>query len=125
MKIAVTSTQKTLESAMDPRFGRAACFLVVDPDTMQFEAVDNAGGAVSGGAGIAAAQSVVNKGVAAVITGNVGPNAMEVLNAAHVDMYRGISATVEENVLAFKEGALNRIENAAPRHAGLGRRGNR
>jgi predicted Fe-Mo cluster-binding NifX family protein len=124
MKIAVSSTKNTLESPMDPRFGRAACFIVIDPDTMEFEAVDNGGSASSGGAGIAAAQLVTDKGVTAVITGNVGPNAMDVLKAAKIEIFRGIPNSVKENVLQFKKGALSRIDSTVPRHSGMNR-GNR
>lgn len=125
MKIAISSTNNSPDSPMDPRFGRAACFIVIDPDTMQFEAVDNAGAASSGGAGITAAQAVVDKGVTAVITGNVGPNAMDVLKAAKVEIYRGVPNSVKENVLKFKNGALGRIDSTVPRHSGMNRRGNR
>ncbi len=123
MKIAVSAVENNLESIMDQRFGRAAFFLIVDSETMSFEVIDNAAAASAGGAGITAAQSVVDKGIEAVITGNVGPNAMNVLNAAENAIYRGISASVRENVDEFKKGNLQKIDNAVPSHFGMGMTG--
>lgn len=120
MKIAVSTTGNTLESMMDQRFGRAAFFLIVDSETMNFEAFDNTAAASAGGAGITSAQTVIDKGVEAVITGNVGPNAMSVLNAAEIAIYRGVSVSVKQNIEEFKKGALERIDNAVASHFGMG-----
>lgn len=120
MKIAVSATGNTMESRMDQRFGRAASFIVVETETMDFKAVDNAAAASSGGAGISAAQMVADTGVEAVVTGNVGPNAMNVLKAANIAIYRGSAATVKENVELFKQGALDKISMSGPSHAGMG-----
>jgi predicted Fe-Mo cluster-binding NifX family protein len=119
MKVAVSATGNTLESIMDQRFGRAAYFLIADPETMQFEAIDNQA-ASAGGAGITAAQTMVDKGVGAVITGNVGPNAMSVLKAAEIPVYRGTPDPVRKNLEEFKKGTLERIENTVPSHFGMG-----
>ncbi|MGI5907057.1 MAG: NifB/NifX family molybdenum-iron cluster-binding protein [Christensenellales bacterium] len=120
MKIAVSATGNTMESRMDQRFGRAARFIVVETETMDFKAVDNAAAASSGGAGISAAQMVADTGVEAVVTGNVGPNAMNVLKAANIAIYRGSAATVKENVELFKQGELDKISMSGPSHAGMG-----
>ena len=84
MKIAISSSGKTLDSALDPRFGRCACFLIVDPEDMSFEAFDNQSAALTGGAGIQAAQFLSDQNVSAVITGHVGPNAVQALSAAGI-----------------------------------------
>jgi len=68
MKIAVSSSGKDLDSHVDPRFGRCACFVIVETDDMSFEAFDNASISLGGGAGIQAAQFVASKGAKAVIT---------------------------------------------------------
>lgn len=120
MKIAVSATGNTLESMMDQRFGRAAFFIIVDSETMRFEAINNEAAASAGGAGITSAQTVVDKGIEAVITGNVGPNAMSVLNAAEIGIYRGASASVGENIEEFKNGMLEKIANSVPSHFGMG-----
>ena len=82
MKIAITATGLTLDANLDPRFGRCAYFLVVDTNTMEFEAVENPNVALGGGAGIQSAQLMAAKDVKFVLTGNCGPNAHETLSAA-------------------------------------------
>jgi predicted Fe-Mo cluster-binding NifX family protein len=125
VKIAVSSTGTTLESQLDPRFGRTDYFIIIDADTMIFEALDNTA-ASSGGAGIAAAQAVLDKGVSVVITGSVGPNAMDVLKAAEITIYKGISETVSQNIEAYKKGELEKIETNVPLNSGMVlHRGNR
>lgn len=123
MKIAVSATGNTLESKLDLRFGRAVSFLIIETDTMEYEAIDNAGVAASGGAGISAAQLVADKDVQAVITGNVGPNAMNVLKAANIQIYKGGAVSVRENVEQYKKGALEKINTTVPAHSGMGGKG--
>jgi predicted Fe-Mo cluster-binding NifX family protein len=106
MKIAVTSTAKTLDSQVDQRFGRATCFLVVDTEMMDLSVIDNASAAAAGGAGISAAKAVIDAGAKAVLTGNCGPNAERALNAAGVELYTGVTGTIAEAVELFKSGKL-------------------
>ena len=104
MKIAVSATEAGLNAEVDPRFGRCQNFVIVDSETMQFEPVENAGGMSSGGAGIAAAQTIAGKGVQAVLTGHCGPNAFEVLAAAGIEVITGVSGKVEDAVKDYKAG---------------------
>lgn len=120
MKIAVSATGNTMESQMDQRFGRAASFIVVDAQTMEYEVINNTAAASSGGAGISAAQLVADKDAEAVITGNVGPNAMNVLKAAKIEIYKGRAASVKENVELFIKGELEKIHTNVPAHFGMG-----
>lgn len=106
MKIAVTSSGQTMDSQVDPRFGRAACFVVVDTESMEFEALENGNVAASGGAGISAAKVVIDAGAQAVLTGNCGPNAERTLRAGNVKLYTGVTGTVAEAVEQFKAGKL-------------------
>ena len=106
MKICITSEEKTLDSKVDPRFGRCKYFLIADTDTMVIEAVENASADAGGGAGIQAGQLMSSKGVKAVLTGNVGPNAFQTLNAAGIEVFTGISGTVKEAVEKYKQGSL-------------------
>jgi predicted Fe-Mo cluster-binding NifX family protein len=105
MKIAISASGNTLESPVDPRFGRCACFIIVDPDTMQFEALDNAANAGGGGAGIATAQMITGSGVKAVLTGNCGPNAFQVLSANGIEVITGVSGKVADAVNSYKTGS--------------------
>jgi predicted Fe-Mo cluster-binding NifX family protein len=118
MKIAVTATNASLDAATDPRFGRCACFVVVETDDMTFEAIDNANNALGHGAGIQSAQLVASRGVKTVLTGNCGPNAHETLSAAGIGVAVGCSGTVREAVEQFKAGKLQIA--GAPNVAGHG-----
>ena len=106
MKIAVTSNGKTLESEVDPRFGRASYFIIVDSETMDFNVIENKNVAAAGGAGISSAKVVIDAGAEAVLTGNCGPNAERTLSAAGVKIYTGATGTVAEAVELFKNGKL-------------------
>jgi predicted Fe-Mo cluster-binding NifX family protein len=120
MKVAVSSTGKDLTSQIDPRFGRCAFFMIVDTDDMSFEAFDNENAALGGGAGIQSASFLASKGVAAVLTGSCGPNAMKTLAAAEVPVYTDQAGTVEEAVERFRQGGLKPAMNAnAAEKAGL------
>jgi predicted Fe-Mo cluster-binding NifX family protein len=106
MKVAVTSTGRTMDSQVDPRFGRAACLVVVDTESMKSDAVENTNIDASGGAGVNAAKIVIDAGVKAVLTGNCGPNAERTLRAGNVTLYTGVTGTVAEAVERFKAGKL-------------------
>ena len=82
MRVAVSSTGEDLSAPVSPVFGRCPSYVFVDTDTLQFEAFPNSAMSASGGAGIQAAQMVADQGAQAVITGNVGPNAFNVLASA-------------------------------------------
>ncbi|NLE08844.1 MAG: dinitrogenase iron-molybdenum cofactor biosynthesis protein [Dehalococcoidales bacterium] len=103
MKIAVSASQNKLDSPLDPRFGRCPFFIIVDSDTMECEAVDSAGAGASGGAGTSAGQEMVIRGVEVVLTGNCGPNAVQVLQAAGIKVITGATGTVREAVEKLKK----------------------
>jgi len=120
MKICITSQGNTLESQVDPRFGRCAYFIIVDPDTMAFEAIDNASAGSTGGAGIQSGQLVNEKGVTVLLTGNVGPNAFQTLNAAKIEIITGISGLVKDVINKYKNGELkSREEPTVDSHFGM------
>ncbi len=112
MKIAITATGKTMDSPVDQRFGRAAYFVVVDTETMDFAVIDNENVAAAGGAGISSAKAVVDAGAEAVLTGNCGPNAERTLTAVGTKLYTGVTGTVAEAIELFKSGKLT--EAAGP-----------
>ena len=112
MKICITSEGNNLDSNVDPRFGRCRYFIFLDTDTGNFEAVENTGINQSGGAGIQAAQLIISQGVKAVLTGNVGPNAFQALNAGKIGIYTGISGSVKEALALYKTGKLKATLNA-------------
>jgi len=106
VKVAVTSTGADLDAQVDPRFGRARYLLVVDSDTLDFEAVPNPNVDAGGGAGIQTAQLVASKGAQVVLTGNCGPNAYRTLSAADAQVYAGLSGSVRSAIESLKRGEL-------------------
>jgi len=94
--------------------------MIVDSDTMEFEAIQNDAAAASGGAGVRAAQTVVSKGVESVITGSVGPNALPALKDSGVNVFTGIFGTVREAIEGYKEGGLQTIDQPGPSQKGMG-----
>jgi len=104
MKIAISSTAPTLDAEIDPRFGRCQYFVVVDPDTMQFEGIENSSAANAGGAGIATAQTIAGKDIEAVLTGNCGPNAYQVLEGAGIKVITGVSGNIKKAAEDYKAG---------------------
>jgi predicted Fe-Mo cluster-binding NifX family protein len=110
MKICVTATANILDAQIDPRFGRCSYLMIVDSETMQFEAIPNTAAGAAGGAGIQAAQTIASKGVKLLITGNVGPKAFQALSAAGIEVVTGAFGTVREVVEKFKRGALRKTD---------------
>jgi len=120
MKVCITSQGDTLQSGVDPRFGRCSWFIMVDPDSMDFEAVKNPMGESAGGAGIQAGQMMADKDVDVVLTGNVGPNAFQTLKAAKIILVTGVSGSVEEALEMYKKGKFQTTENpTVESHAGM------
>lgn len=121
MKIAITARGGSLDAGVDPRFGRAACFVVVDPDTMEFEVVDNKQNLqAASGAGVQAAQLVADHNAEAVLTGNCGPKAFRTLKAAGIEVFVGIDGTVEEAIAIYKSKELTAADNAnVEAHSGI------
>jgi len=107
MKLAITSTGKKLDSNLDPRFGRAAYFIMVDPMTMAFEAVENSQNLnLPQGAGIQAGKIIVDNHVDVLITGHCGPNAFQVLHKAGIKIMTGAAGRVTDAVAQFITGNL-------------------
>jgi len=106
MKIAVTSRGETLDSEVDPRFGRAEYFLIGELESMDFRAIENKNVDAAGGAGINSAKVVTEAGAEAVLTGNCGPNAERTLRAAGVKLHTGATGTVAQAIDLFRNGKL-------------------
>jgi predicted Fe-Mo cluster-binding NifX family protein len=122
LKIAISSRGPTLDAEVDPRFGRCQYFLIIDPDTMEFEAIDNTNKMASGGAGIASAQTVAGKGVQVVLTGQCGPNAYQTLSAAGIQVVTGVSGRIRDVVGGFKSGKYKKSSGpTVGPHFGTGR----
>lgn len=114
MKIAITITAPQTDAAADPRFGRAAAFCVIDTDSGAREAYPNPAQDAASGAGVRAAQALIDRGVEAVISGAYGPKAHQVLAAAGLGLYLAPAEVKELDALIerFQDGSLVRAEAA-------------
>lgn len=121
MKIAITAKDNNLDAQVDPRFGRCAYFIIVDSETDEFTAIDNANAAAGSGAGIQAAQSIVKHDVQFLLTGNCGPNAFKVCDAAGIKVITGVDGTVREAIHKLKTHAFTVSEGPnVQKHHGQG-----
>ena len=121
MNIVVSATGGDLAAEASPVFGRCPVYIFVDSETMAYEAIENPAVGTASGAGIRAAQFVAERGAQAVVSGNVGPNAFDVLDAAGVNVYLFGGGSVQQAVDAFKAGQLPSARGpSAPAHAGVG-----
>ena len=121
MKIAISATGSTLDAEVDPRFGRCQHFIVADTETGDFEALDNSSAMAAGGAGISTAQMIAGKGVEAVLTGNCGPNAYQVLSSAGIKTITGVSGKVKDAIEEYKLGTYSAAQQAnVADHYGMG-----
>jgi len=119
MKICVTSTGQDMDSAVDSRFGRCQFFVLVDEETMEYEAIPNSAANDASGAGIQAAHIVADMDAGVVITGHTGPNATQMLTAAQIRIMTGASGTVRDAALQYKSGKLAEVSGpTAEAHAG-------
>ncbi len=126
MKVAISAVGSSLDAAIDQRFGRAAFLLIVDTETNTLiSAINNTENAnAASGAGVSAGQSVCNAGAEIVITGNVGPKAFQVLNAAGIKVFTGASGAVKNAIASQAKGSLDLATagaSAGPGGAGRGR----
>ena len=114
MILVISATGTTIDSPVDPRFGRAQHFIAYNTDTGSFTAHDNSMNlnAVQG-AGIQSAKTAVDLGAGAVVTGNVGPKAFSALKTAGIEIYIGASGTVQDAVNAFTNGTLTKAAGAS------------
>ncbi|WP_028574063.1 NifB/NifX family molybdenum-iron cluster-binding protein [Desulfonatronovibrio hydrogenovorans] len=113
-KIAITSEGPTLKDRVDPRFGRAAGFIIIDPETEKHEYVDNGSSqTMAHGAGIQAAQQIADKGAAVLLTGYVGPKAFQALQSAGVKIVQHLdNMSVQEALDRYLAGGLDYADEA-------------
>lgn len=122
MKIAIPVNDKSMNSSVCDNFGRTPYYLIYNTESKESIFLDNSAAASQGGAGIKAAQTVVDNKVNALLTPRCGENAAEVIKAANIQLYKTISDSVKENIDALNEGKLALLEDIHPGFHGRGGR---
>lgn len=125
MKIAISVIGKDMDSLLDPRFGRCDYFQIYDTESKKNNAVANKGQTSGGGAGIAAAQQLIDEKVDVVITGSLGPNAFNLINKAEIKAYKCENIPAKSVLEKYERDELTEIEESGPAHHGTGQRGGR
>jgi predicted Fe-Mo cluster-binding NifX family protein len=112
MKLVISAQNPFLESHIDSRFGRSPWLILFNTETNQWEAFQNPGANQSGGAGVVAAQLVVDQKADVVISGDFGPHAATAFQAAKIEMrlFTKTTATVQEAVDHFKNNQLPKFQ---------------
>jgi len=118
MKIILSVDKNDSSAVLDPRFGRCPYFAICDGEGNVIEFIEKPGIASAHGAGITAANSIVETGAEVVITGNLGPNALRVLQASNITGYASEPVSIKEAVGMYKEGKLTQISMPGPAHHG-------
>jgi len=110
MKIAIPVDDKVMDSKISKTFGRANYFLIYNLDKKDNVFLDNLGASSQGGAGIKAAQMIVDSNVTALISPSCGENAAVVINGANIQIFNTINDVISDNIDAFTEGKLVPLE---------------
>lgn len=122
MLVAISATGPSVRDEVDSHFGRCPYFIIVDFDTMKVESLPNPNAKASGGAGISTAQMIANKGVQTILTGNCGPKAFEVLEAADVKVVTGVRGKIRDIIRGYKPGHFQPdYQPSVESHFGMGR----
>ena len=116
MKIAIPVDEKTMETSVCASFGRAPYFLIYDTETKESVFIDNSAAASTGGAGIKAAQTIVDNKVNALLTPRCGQNAADVIKSADIKIFKTASASIKDNIAAYIDGKLPLLDEI---HAGF------
>ncbi|MGI6527425.1 MAG: NifB/NifX family molybdenum-iron cluster-binding protein [Caldicoprobacterales bacterium] len=120
MKIAIPVDEKSLESNVCVSFGRAPCFLIYDTETKESVFLDNSAAANTGGAGIKAAQIIVDNEAGTLLTPRCGENAANVLKLAGIKIYKTRDISVKKNIDDLSSGRLSLLDEIHPGFHGRG-----
>jgi predicted Fe-Mo cluster-binding NifX family protein len=118
VKIGISSNGKDLDSTLDLRFGRCSYFVIYDTENKDAKAVENNGQLSGGGAGIAAAQQIIDEGVDVVITGNLGPNAFEIIEKSDVKVFKSETMPIRTVLEKYEKDELAELTESGPAHHG-------
>ena len=114
MKLIIPVESKSLDVPVCPSFGRTPLYVSFDTETGSHEFLDNSAATSQGGAGIKASQLLVHHGAKAIIIYCCGDNAVQVLNAAKIEMYKAQHGSQSECSGEFKRGKLSLLSEIHP-----------
>lgn len=118
MKIVISAAGKTTESLLDMRFGRCEYFQIHDTEGGEVKILENKGQNASGGAGIVASNQLIEEKVDVVITGNLGPNAFELMEKSEIKAYKCENIAISSVLEKYNKGELEEIKMSGPAHHG-------
>jgi len=121
MKIALSSSGKTLKDFLDSRFGRCKYFLIYDTEKDKVTVLENAAKNAGGGAGIVAAQQIIDESTDVLITGHLGPNAYDMIKDSGIKAYKGENISSNILIKKYKNGELSEIKEAGQSHKKMGK----
>ncbi len=122
MKIAMPVESKSMDNNVYQSFGRSPYFLIYDLQSKESVYVDNSAATSQGGAGIKAAQTIVDSGANVLITPRCGENAADVIKSANIKIYKSVVGSINENIKALEEERLSILQDI---HAGFHHHGGR
>lgn len=111
MKIAISATGKTNKDLLDMRFGRCEYFQIHDTESKEVKVLENEGQNSSGGAGIAASNQLIDEKIDVIITGNLGPNAFELIEKAGIKAYKCGNININSVLDKYNNGELEQNKN--------------
>jgi predicted Fe-Mo cluster-binding NifX family protein len=121
MKIVISSTGKTTEDLLNLRFGRCEYFQIHNTESVEIKILENKGQNASGGAGIVATNQLIDEKVDVIITGNLGPNAFELVEKAGIKAYKCGSIIISSVLEKYNKGELEEIQMSGPAYHGGGK----
>ncbi len=116
MKIAISTNGLTRDSLLEQRFGRCNYFQIYDTEDKSFKVIENHGFSASGGAGIASANQLIDRGISVIITGSLGPNAFEIIEEAKIQAYKCNSLSIDEVIEKYNNDELEEINSCGSKH---------
>jgi len=120
MKVAVSAIGADLDAPVDIRFGRCQYFIIVDSDTLEFEAIKNPNIGLMSRAGMQSGKMMADRGVQIILTGNIGPNAFQTLSAAGIQIITGVTGVVRKAIRRFNSGQLQPVtRDTVPEYFGV------
>ncbi len=118
VRIIVPINQKREDSEINPSLGRSPYYLLYDTATEETELIDNTSKDSPSGAGVAAAQIMIDAGAEVLLTPRCGDRAHAALKGADVEIMLTQPGTARENIEAYLAGRLSELDTVVKGHHG-------